>query len=88
MFNPAINSKMEESIQALITKSIQLCSEDFRNELYSHIVISGGNTLFEGFAERLQQEVQALAPIQIREIKVIAQTDRRYGAWRGGAAFA
>lgn len=53
MFNPSILGKEDDSVQVLITKSIGECSEEIRNELYSNIVISGGNTLFEGFAERL-----------------------------------
>jgi actin-related protein len=32
-----------------------------RDELWANVVLSGGNTLFPGLAERLQKELQPLA---------------------------
>lgn len=49
-----------ETINAAIIKSSQETGMSLES-LYSCIVLSGGNTLFEGMAERLQKEIQALA---------------------------
>lgn len=37
---------------------------DISKDLYSNIVLSGGNTLFPGITERLHKEVKALAPLK------------------------
>ena len=39
--------------------------------------------MFPGFADRMQQEMFAFAPD--KRIKVIAQPERKYGAWIGGS---
>ena len=44
--------------------------KDVRNDLYANIVLSGGTTMFYGFAERLKKEVSTLAP-GLTNIKVI-----------------
>jgi actin len=36
---------------------------DLRRDLFSNIVLSGGNTLFPGISERLHNEVETLAPL-------------------------
>ena len=33
------------------------CDVDIRKDLYGNIVLSGGNTLFPGFAERMQKKI-------------------------------
>ena len=53
-------------------------------KLFSNIVLSGGNTLFPGFAERLQNEIATLAPSNMT-VNVIAPPERQYLAWIGGS---
>lgn len=38
------------------------CDIDVRKDLYKNIVLSGGTTLFEGFSQRLTNEIVKLAP--------------------------
>ena len=53
------------------------CDVDIRKDLYNNIVCSGGTTMFEGIAERLQKEIKALAP-DSRTIKIIAPPERKH----------
>lgn len=51
------------SLLECIRDTIAKCATENNMEqeyLYSHIVLSGGNTMFHGMAERLQKELQAL----------------------------
>jgi actin, other eukaryote len=50
------------SIQDIICNSIQECDIETRADFYKNIVLSGGNTLFEGMVERLAKEIEAKAP--------------------------
>ena len=51
-----------EGIAENLHHAIQKCNEEFRSELYSNVILSGGNTLFPGLQERLQKELQHIAP--------------------------
>ena len=76
------------SIQETIYESIIEC-EDYSKttDLYKNIILSGGNTMFQGIAERLLMEIEARAPIYPKPtvVKIIASPDRYYAAWRGGS---
>ncbi|GAV07359.1 hypothetical protein RvY_17198 [Ramazzottius varieornatus] len=42
--------------------SVIKCGTDIQKELYANTVLSGGPTIFPGFADQLQKEITALAP--------------------------
>ena len=66
--------------------SIQKCDIDIRKELYNCICLSGGNTMFKRFPERLKKEIKALAPESMKEeIKIFSPTERKFSVWIGGA---
>jgi len=67
--------------------SIMKCDVDIRKELYGNIVLSGGSTMFPGFAERMQKEMTNLAPQDIK-VKIIAPPERKYSVWHGGSVLA
>ena len=48
---------------------------------------AGGNTFFPGFTGRMQKEITALAPPNMR-VKVIAPAGRKYSVWIGGSILA
>merc|ERR1712080_199451 len=64
--------------------SIMKCDVDIRKDLYGNIVLSGGTTIFEGIAERLNEEVTNLAPASMK-IKIVAPRERKYSVWIGGS---
>eukprot|EP01147_Barroeca_monosierra_P004598 gene4600-6781_t len=63
------------------------CDVDIRKDLYANIILSGGNTLFPGIADRMKEEITALAPSTMK-IKIIAPPERKYSVWIGGSIFA
>ena len=54
---------------------------------FSNMVLSGGNTLFPSFAERLKNEMTTLVPSNVT-VNVIAPPYRKYLAWIGGSILA
>lgn len=59
----------------------------FRNEVLKDIFHTGGNTLFQGFEERLRAELRAVLPAE-ETIKVRRAKDCVLDAWRGAAQWA
>lgn len=57
---------------------------DMRKDLSANIILSGGNTLFNGFGERLYKEMKMLCPEKWK-VKVLATPDRKYMTWKGGS---
>lgn len=49
-------------VHRLVHSSIESCDVDLRPLLYNNVVVTGGNTLFPGFNERLNYELPMLAP--------------------------
>ncbi|KAA6402960.1 MAG: putative actin, partial [Streblomastix strix] len=67
--------------------SIQNCDSKVRNELFKSICISGGTSMLNGFAERLNRELEILAP-KTADINIIAPPDRQFSVWVGGSILA
>ena len=67
--------------------SIMKCDVDIRKDLYANIVLSGGTTMFEGIADRMDKEITALAPPTMK-IKIVAPPERKYSVWIGGSILA
>ena len=84
LFQPNLMGMSSAGVHEMTYNCIMKCDEDIRKKMFSKIVVSGGSTLFPGFAERLQKEITALAPPTVR-IKVIATPERRYLSWIGGS---
>ena len=75
---------LPHSILRCIDQSVEGFKKDIRGKLYSNIVLSGGSSLFPGFVERMTKELLAVAPPAMK-VKVVAQPERKYSVWIGGA---
>jgi actin-related protein len=84
LFKPNFIGLEQEGIHKLAFQSIMKCDVDIRKDLYNNIVMSGGTTMFNGIAERMQKEIKALAPDSMT-IKIIAPPERKYSVWIGGS---
>jgi len=84
LFKPNFIGLEQEGIHKLTFSSIMKCDVDIRKDLYNNIVMSGGTTMFNGIAERMQKEIKALAPDSMT-IKIIAPPERKYSVWIGGS---
>ncbi|KAL5016627.1 hypothetical protein ScPMuIL_006216 [Solemya velum] len=87
MMQPSLIGMESSGIHETTYNSIVKCDIDIRKDLYANIVLSGGNTMFPGFADRMQKEIAALAPPTMK-IKVIAPPERKYSVWIGGSILA
>ena len=87
LFQPNHIGIEQEGVHKLLMHSMMKCDKDIRQDLCDNILISGGNTMINGFSERLQKEIKVLAPARV-EIKIIAPSERKYSAWIGGSILA
>lgn len=87
LFQPSLMGIENSGIAQVTYESIHKVNVDIREDMYGNVVLSGGNTMFPGFGERMQKELVNLAPHYMK-IKVVAPPERRYGAWVGGNIFA
>jgi len=74
----------------VVTTSVGMCDVDLRPALYSNVVVTGGNTLLQGFNDRLNRDLGIKTPSTMR-FKLIAANgpqERRYGSWIGGSILA
>jgi actin len=82
IFQPSFLDREEIGLHEATYNSIMKCDIEMRKDLYSNVVLSGGNTMFPGIADRMQKELIALAPTSMK-VKVIPE--RKYSAWIGGS---
>ena len=78
------------SVPQVALTSIGMSDVDMRPALYGGVVVTGGNSLVQGFTERLTHELQAKCPSSAR-LKLLAPpmpSERRFGAWIGGSILA
>jgi len=81
--NPIV-AKVSESLQVFIKESIMQCDPSLHKALFSNVVLAGGSTLFPGMKERLEKELNAIAP-EGCTAEVKAPKNRAYSAWLGGS---
>jgi actin-related protein len=87
LFKPNLIGREFAGVHQTTYDSIMKCDVDIRKDLYGNIVLSGGTTMFEGIAERMEKEIKALAP-QSMKIKIVAPPERKYSVWIGGSILA
>ncbi|XP_070581458.1 actin, cytoplasmic A3a-like [Ptychodera flava] len=85
LFQPSIIGKEVNGIQTMTCNSIMNCEDDIRKDLYANIVLSGGSSMFQGIADRMQKEISALTP-PTTEINIVAP-ESKYSVWIGGSIF-
>ena len=70
-------------IADMVHCGLQRCDQDIRLELYRNIILTGGNTMHRGFAERLRRELAHREPKAT--VRVISPPERRSSVWIGGS---
>ena len=59
--------KEGNGIEKICFDSIEKSKSDIRKDLYNCIVLSGGNSMYNGLPERLTKEIKSLAPDSMKE---------------------
>jgi actin len=85
LFDPAIVHQEHPSISDFVAGTIKTCDINIRKDLSANIVLSGGNTMFDGFARRLHADVVKHFPGMFGSVSVVESPDRTNLVWAGGA---
>jgi len=79
MFQPSIAEIDTPSVVDIIIQSISNCEGSIQKEMYQNIVLTGGNTMYKGFAERIKKELWTYN----KASNVIVCANRQYLTWVG-----
>ncbi|XP_043542200.1 actin-3-like isoform X2 [Chiloscyllium plagiosum] len=84
LFKPEVVGLTDPGLHALAVKSLDRCPAEHQLELLTNIVLSGGSSMFPGFAERIQRQIGALFPGRAK-LNVYASPQRKFSVWIGGS---
>ena len=68
----------------MVSESISRADLDIRKDLYSNVILSGGNANLRGLEKRLERQIPDIAPQGLR-VKVLRGADVKTSAWVGGS---
>lgn len=83
LFHPSDIGIQEMGIPEAIVNSIEAMPEEMQPHFYQNIVLTGGNTLFPGFKERMEAELRSLAPAHLPVTVLMPENPITY-SWEGG----
>jgi len=78
------------SMTQLVTTAVGMCDIDMRPSLYSNLIVVGGNSLCQGFTDRLNHDLSQKLPPSMR-LKLLfsnQSSERRFSSWIGGSILA
>ena len=86
VFQPSIAGLDQSGIVDIAADIINhgLADLQVRNQILRDVFLTGGNTMFNGFEERLSRDLRGVLPIEA-PIKVRKAADPLLDAWRGAA---
>lgn len=87
LFQPYFLGIESSDIHESIFNTIMKCDIDLCKDLYSNILLSGGTSMLPNICNRLQKEITALVPSEMK-INIIAPSEKKYSLWMGGSIFA
>lgn len=89
VFQPSIAGLDQAGIIEIAASILteRLADSPYRKDVLKDIFLTGGNTLFQGFEERLKNELRAVLPAE-EELRVRRAKDCTLDAWRGAAKWA
>ncbi|KAJ9538958.1 hypothetical protein OSB04_031691 [Centaurea solstitialis] len=87
IFRPADLGMNQAGLAECIVRAVNSCHPHLHPVLYESIILTGGSTLFPGFAKRLENQLRPLVP-DVYQVKITTQEDPILGVWRGGSLLA
>lgn len=73
----------------LVNDNINQCDIDIKKELYNNVIVTGGNSLLDGFVPKLQQKLaEVVTPQKCKLITFPFPNERKYSSWIGGSILA
>jgi actin-related protein 5 len=89
VFQPTIAGLEQAGIVEIASNILteRLADSPYRDDVLKDIFLTGGNTMFQGFEERLRLELRAVLPAE-QQTRVRKAGDVVLDAWRGAAGWA
>ncbi|KAL8618987.1 Actin-like 6A [Nucella lapillus] len=94
LFDPSVIKEAQGNsmlgVGHVVTTSVGMCDIDIRPSLYGGVIAVGGNSLIQGFTDRLNRDLSNKTPPSMR-LKIIAaasSAERRFSSWIGGSILA
>jgi len=87
LFAPTDIGLPQGGIAEAVKQSIECCAQEIQPLLWANILLVGGSTKIQGFKDRLELDLRALAPTEF-EINILAAPDPITHSWQGGAIMA
>lgn len=89
LFQPDLIGSEARGVQDCLVNSIMQADIDLRKILFSQVVLAGGSTMFQGFGDRLLNEVRKhpFSPKDTK-IRIAAPPERLFSTWIGGSILA
>ncbi|XP_008309590.1 actin-related protein 6 [Cynoglossus semilaevis] len=87
LFHPSDIGIQEMGIPEAIVHSVQSLPEEMQSHFYQNIILTGGNTLFPGFRERLEADLRSLVPTHLI-VSVLLPSNPLCYPWDGGKLLA
>ncbi|KAL1740720.1 ARP2 actin-related protein 2-like protein, isoform CRA_c, partial [Schizophyllum fasciatum] len=98
MFQPHLVDIEQPGVAEMLFQTIQSAAVDVRSELYKHIVLSGGSSMYPGLPSRLEKEMKQLYltrvlngdPSRLNKFKIRIEDPprRKHMVFLGGAVLA
>ena len=83
LFEPKSDIEHGASVQQMVVDSVRPMEMELNKVLLENIHLAGGNTMFEGFEDRLKSEVMEIR--KKGKVQVVAPVERVYSTWIGGS---
>ncbi|XP_043284996.1 actin-related protein 6 [Venturia canescens] len=83
LFHPSDVGIKQMGIPEAILNSIKACEPETWPHLFANIILTGGNSKFPGFRDRVFKDVRSLAPAEFK-VNVTLASDPDTYAWEGG----
>ncbi|KAI1824259.1 actin family [Xylaria intraflava] len=87
LFNPSDIGMRQPGLPDLVLQSLHCLPTGLWPGLLANIIVVGGNSLFDGFIERLREEIRKLVPDDCI-VRVARAADPITNTWSGGANLA
>ena len=86
LFNPSIAGMEFPGLHEFLDSAIKKMDLDLRKNFYGNIVLSGGNSMLNGFSERLANEMEPLVAEKTKLTILAAEVDRSCLVWKGASS--
>lgn len=84
LFKPGLIGRFDPGVHEMTSECLQKLDSDLKRELYSNIILCGGNSMMHNYPNRLNREILTVSPNNAK-VKIIANPDRQHLAWNGAS---